>query len=60
MEATTPDTGKSDGLRLKASLTSTMFDVILGPIQRQGPETKMGLHNGGWWFDLVLPKSEDP
>jgi hypothetical protein len=46
MEATTPNAGKSNGLRLKASLTSTMFDVILGPDPTSRPETKVGLHNG--------------
>src|SRR4030088_3299025 len=61
MEATTPNADKSNGLRWKASLPSTMFDVILRARSNvKGPETKMGLHNGGWWFDLVLPKSEDP
>jgi hypothetical protein len=40
MEATIPSTGKSDGLRLTTSLTPTLFDMILGPIQRQGLKQK--------------------
>jgi hypothetical protein len=54
MQATTPNAGKSNGLRLKASLASTMFDVILGP-DPTSSETKMSVRNGWWWLDLVFP-----
>jgi hypothetical protein len=55
MKAKTPKAGRSKGLRLKASLASTVFDVIRAPIQRQALKQKFVFTTGDG-ARLLIPK----